>query len=167
MAGRKRKAGKRRPCGRLVQQELENRGGPVAARRALDHLLKAASDPAMGTVFGRMFLRHEISSSSFVAASRFASLRARADHALGLPARNPRALAFESTKGLSLNPENPEYTQEILKSFYEAEAVIGRGTVALAAIENVVIHDQELVGYERKLAFKWGLERLASYWRLT
>src|SRR5213595_1858830 len=133
--GRPRKSGRRKPCGRLVQDELENRNGLVTARRALDHILTLAADPAMATAFGRMYLRQEISAADYVAATKFAVLRAKVDRALGFPARNPKALAFGASRGLSHEHEDPDHTEAIVKAFDDAEAAIGLRSAALSAIE--------------------------------
>lgn len=165
--GRNRKPGRRKPCGRLVQDTLENRGGVVAVRRLLDHLLVVADDPAIATVFGRMYINREISAAAYNAACKFAVLRAKADHALGIPARNPKALAFGEAGGLSLAHEDAEYTASIVAAFDAAEIAIGLGTLALSAVEDVVIYDQQLVGYAQKLALKAGLGKLVVHWQLS
>lgn len=165
--GRNRKPGRRHPCGQLVRDELENRAGLVTARRALDHMLKLAADPAMATAFGRMYIRQEISTAAYVAATKFAVLRAKADRALGIPARNPRALVFGAAHGLSHEHEDPEHTEAIVKAFDDAEAAIGLRSAALSAVEDIVVYDHELVGFSQKLAFKAGLEKLVNHWRLA
>lgn len=163
---RPRKPGRRKPCGRLVQDELENRTAPVTIRRALDHMISHAIDPAMATAFGRMYVRHEITAADYVAASKFAVLRAKADRALGLPARNPRALAFGAAHGLSHENEDPEHTNACVKAFDDAEAAIGLRSAALSAVEDIVVYGCEVVGYAQKLAFKAGLHSLVRHWRL-
>jgi hypothetical protein len=163
---RPRKPGRRKPCGRLVQDELENRAGVVAVRRVLDHMLVLAADPAMATAFGRMYLRKEISAAAYVAATKFAVLRAKADRALGVPARNPKALAFGAAHGLSHDHEDPEHTQAIVQAFDDAEAAIGLRSAALRAVEDIVVYGNEVSGFAHKLALKSGLHSLVRHWRL-
>lgn len=167
IVGRHRKNGRRKPCGRLVQDELESRSGPVHARRALDHLLKNAGDAAFGTTIGRLFVRHEISAAAFNAACKYAVLRARADRAMGLPARNPKALQYEAARGLSLIADDPEREIEAVAALDKADAVVGLHSKELSALLDVVVYDETPHDYAHKLAMKAALEKLVAHWRLV
>lgn len=156
----------RKPCGRILQDELQDKAAPAALKRMLDHMLLAVTDSKFGTVLGRMAIQREITPPQFIAGQRFATLRAKADHALGVPARNPKALSFEIGGGLSLVADDPDRDLAIVRALEEAEIAIGVHSRELSALEDVCIYDIHPDTYEVKLAFKSGIARLANHWSL-
>lgn len=163
-AGRKRKSGRRYASGDIVRELLENKSGPTQIKRMFDHLLRSARDPALGTPMGRMFLEGFITPAEYNAGIKFALLRAKADRAMGVPARNPRALDYNhGLGGRSLVIDDPEYEQALVAALDDVEIAIGG---ALSAVYRVVVSDEMPAGYDEKLRCKEGLAKAAAHWRL-
>lgn len=166
--GRKRKEGSRYPSGDLVRDALEDRAGPAQVKRMRDYLLRSARDPALGTPMGRMFLDGFLDAAEYNAGIKFAFMRAKADRAMGIPARNPKALDYNhGLGGRSLVVDDPDYETAIVDAFDAVEAAIGLHSRELLAVQHVAIYDDEPDGYEQKLAFKAGLVRAVAHWRLA
>lgn len=160
LPGRKRKQGERRN-GRIVRNERAQ----SITRRLLDSAFLRSHDAAFGTVFGRMLLEGFLQPEHFDAASRFGISRARADMALGVPPRNPRALQYEyASRGRSSLVDDEEREKRAIEHFDKAEAAIGLGSAELSAVEDVVIYDQLPANYSAKLACRDGLTRLVVHW---
>jgi hypothetical protein len=165
--GRKRKSGKRYSSGDLIRAGLEDRRGPMLLKRIFDNMLKDARDPALGTPIGRMLREGFISFAEYNAGVKFAFLRARADRAMGVPARNPKALKYEhGIGGRDLTLDDPEAERAIVDALEALESAIGPHSMALIAMYQVVIEEQEPCGYLEKIAVRAGLNVAAGHWGL-
>jgi hypothetical protein len=75
--GRKRKPGKRYPCGKLTKQQLEMDAMSTvidARRRHFGVTAKQAKDDRLGTALGRLAFRELISETQYQAGVAFAQL---------------------------------------------------------------------------------------------
>lgn len=165
MAGRKRKNGDRKPCGRLTQI-LEDRRTPALATRARDAALAGMIDQHWGSPIGQLFLRKEISAVQFDAASKYAHLRAASDKEQGLPFRAARAINYAALKIRTSADENTG-NKTVIDACKEAEQAVGKNTEALKALQMVVIEEAWPAGYEQRRALIIGLDRLCIHWGLT
>ena len=91
--GRKRKAGPREPNGRIVRAGRAPAPPPVALARIRAGLIKAANDPALGTVYGIMYLQGEITPEQYGAATTLDA--ARAAYQRAIDARPLRSASLE------------------------------------------------------------------------
>ena len=94
--GRKRKAGKRYPCGKRTRAETEKdiMGTAIEARQ-LHHgvTAKQARDERLGTAFGRLAWHGTISTAQYEAGREFGELYRRHHMMMGLPLPSPRSIA--------------------------------------------------------------------------
>ncbi len=94
--GRKRKPGKRYPCGKRTRQELEKDAMSVAIdarRRHFGVTAKQAKDERLGTALGRLAFREMISETQYQAGVAFAQLYRDHHATVGLPSPSPRSVA--------------------------------------------------------------------------
>ena len=94
--GRKRKPGKRYPCGKRTREETEKEAMSTvieARRRHLGVTARQARDEKLGTALGRLAFRELISEEQYQAGLAFGQLYHRHHAAQGLPMPNPRSVA--------------------------------------------------------------------------
>ena len=129
--GRKRKPGKRYPCGKRTRQELEKDAMSVAIaarRRHFGVTAKQAKDERLGTALGRLAFREMISETQYQAGVAFAQLYRDHHATVGLPSPSPRSVA-----GLLINegifgasPSEPvlEVIEKVKRRFADATSVL-------------------------------------------
>ena len=129
--GRKRKPGKRYPCGKRTRQELEKDAMSVALdarRRHFGVTAKQAKDERLGTALGRLAFRELISETQYQAGVAFAQLYRDHHATVGLPSPSPRSVA-----GLLINegifgasPSEPvlEVIEKVKRRFRDATDVL-------------------------------------------
>ena len=125
--GRKRKAGKRYPCGKRTRQELEKDAMSVAIDARSHHFgvtAKQAKDERLGTAFGRLGFRELISEKQYQAGIAFAELYRQHHTVLGLPSPSPRSVAGlltnEGIFGASLSEPVLEFVEKLKRRFNAA-----------------------------------------------
>ncbi|MCA3574651.1 MAG: hypothetical protein IOC86_12100 [Aestuariivirga sp.] len=94
--GRKRKPGKRYPCGKRTRHELEKDAMSVAIdarRRHFGVTAKQAKDERLGTAVGRLAFRELISETQYQAGVAFGQLYRDHHATVGLPSPSPRSVA--------------------------------------------------------------------------
>ena len=94
--GRKRKPGKRYPCGKRTKQQLEMDAMSTvidARRRHFGVTAKQAKDERLGTALGRLAFREMISETQYQAGVAFAQLYRDHHATVGLPSPSPRSVA--------------------------------------------------------------------------
>ena len=94
--GRKRKPGKRYPCGKRTREETEKEAMSTvieARRRHLGVTARQARDEKLGTALGRLAFRELISEAQYQAGLAFGQLYHRHHVAMGLPSPTPRSVA--------------------------------------------------------------------------
>lgn len=166
-AGRKRKAGKREPNGRLLRA-LADRTSIAGTVKDLAIIARERLDPALASPLGRLLRLGEIRASEYDAGLKYRALRAGCDRALGLPGRHPSGLDLNAARGLSMLSagQDPENDKAIVRAFYAAEEAIGRGSKKLAILQAVVLYDDSPTTHEQKLALKESLGKLVKHWGL-
>jgi len=95
-AGRKRKPGKRYPCGKLTKQQLEMDAMSTvidARRRHFGVTAKQAKDERLGTALGRLAFRELISETQYQTGVAFGQLYRDHHVMVGLPSPSPRSVA--------------------------------------------------------------------------
>lgn len=95
-AGRKRKPGKRYPCGKRTRHETERDAMSTvieARRRHFGVTAKQAKDERLGTALGRLAFRELISETQYQAGVAFAELYQQHHAVFGLPSPSPRSVA--------------------------------------------------------------------------
>jgi len=94
--GRKRKLGKRYPCGKRTRQETERDAMSTvieARKRHFGVTSKQAKDERLGTALGRLAFRELISETQYQAGVAFAELYRQHHAVFGLPSPSPRSIA--------------------------------------------------------------------------
>lgn len=118
--GRKRKIGPREPNGRIARTERQDGPAPVVVARIRAGLLKAATDPALGTVYGAMMLRGEITPEQYEAAKAL-------DHAL---AGYRKAIGARPLRSAALEPSGRAAEADPFSEAGEVAAARDRASVA-------------------------------------
>ena len=96
--GRKRKAGRRHPSGKLVQPNARESQRDVMAtalearQRHYGVSARQAKDERLGTPLGRLAFAGKVSPAQFAAGELFAELLARHRAVMGYPPRHPRSV---------------------------------------------------------------------------
>ena len=91
--GRKRKPGKRYPCGKLMREETEREAMSTvleARKRHYGVSIQQARDERLGTALGRLAFRGLISDLQYQAGLAFAELYQQHNVTVGLPMPSPR-----------------------------------------------------------------------------
>jgi len=94
--GRKRKAGKRYPCGKRTRAETEKDIMETAIEARQRHYgvtAKQAKDERLGTAFGRLAWQGMITTAQYEAGREFGELYRRHHMVMGLPLPAPRSVA--------------------------------------------------------------------------
>jgi len=94
--GRKRKSGKRYPCGKRTSAELEKDVMQTAIEARQRHFgvtARQARDERLGTAFGRLAFHGLISDEQYRAGLAFAELYRHHQLTMGLPVPSPRSVA--------------------------------------------------------------------------
>jgi hypothetical protein len=94
--GRKRKPGKRYPCGKRTRQETERDTMSTvieARKRHFGVTAKQAKDERLGTALGRLAFREFISETQYQAGVAFGQLYRDHHATVGLPSPSPRSVA--------------------------------------------------------------------------
>ena len=94
--GRKRKSGKRYPCGKRTRNETEKDIMETAIEARQRHFgvtAKQARDERLGTAFGRLAWHGTITTAQYEAGREFGELYRRHHVVMGLPLPSPRSAA--------------------------------------------------------------------------
>ena len=181
--GRKRKAGRRHPCGKLVQPGKTETMREVTAtvldarQRQYGVTARQAKDERLGSAIGRQAFAGTITVEQLAAAELYGDLMARNRAVMGLPPIHPHSatglLLDEGIFGRSLTEYDPDYVEKIRKraaaailmlrtADHEASATTGRRPSML--VHAVVCYEVDAAGWGdadlRNLAH--GLEALVT-----
>lgn len=123
--GRKRKAGRRHPCGKLVQpgkaETLREVSATVldARQRQYGVTARQAKDERLGSAIGRLAFAGKIKAEQLAAAELYGDLMARNRAVMGLPPIHPHSasglLLDEGIFGRSTAELDPDYVEKIRK----------------------------------------------------
>lgn len=129
--GRKRKPGKRYPCGKRTRNEIERDAMSTvieARKRLFGVTTKQAKDERLGTALGRLAFRELISEKQYQAGVAFGELYHAHQILMGMPSPSPRSVA-----GLLINegifgasPSEPvlEVIERVKRRFADATSVL-------------------------------------------
>lgn len=181
--GRKRKAGRRHPCGKLVQPGKAETMREVTAtvldarQRQYGVTARQAKDERLGSAIGRLAFAGKITAEQLAAAELYGDLMARNRAVIGLPPIHPHSatglLLDEGIFGRSLTEYDPDYVEKIRKraaaailmlrtADHDAIATTGRRPSML--VHAVVCYEVDAAGWGdahlRNLAH--GLEALVT-----
>ena len=130
-AGRKRKAGKRYPCGKRTKHQLEMDAMSTAieARKKLFGVTsRQAKDERLGTALGRLAFRELISEMQYQAGVAFGELYHRHQTLMGMPSPSPRSVAGllinEGIFGASPSEPALEVIEKVKRRFADATSVL-------------------------------------------
>ena len=121
--GRKRKAGRRHPCGKLVQPGKAETMREVTAtvldarQRQYGVTARQAKDERLGSAIGRLAFAGKITPEQLAAAELYGDLMARNRGVMGLPRIHPHSAAGlmldEGIFGQNTNVHEPEFVERI------------------------------------------------------
>lgn len=181
--GRRRKAGRRHPCGKLVQpgkaETLREVTATVlnARQRQYGVTARQAKDERLGSAIGRLAFAGKITAEQLAAAELYGDLMARNRAVMGLPPIHPHSasglLLDEGIFGRSLMEYDPDYVDKIRKRAAAAilmlrtadhDAVAATGRRPSMLVHAVVCYEVDAAGWGdadlRNLAH--GLEALVT-----
>ena len=157
--GRKRKPGKRYPCGKRTRQELEKDAMSVALdarRRHFGVTAKQAKDERLGTALGRLAFREFISETQYQAGVAFGQLYRDHHATVGLPSPSPRSVAGmlinEGIFGASPSEPVLEVIEKLKRRFGDAtdaldvcdrEQRMSRGRRPTLLVHRVICTDED------------------------
>lgn len=137
---------------------------PAEIRRITEAAQRSASDPNLGTPYGRLFLTGILTREQMSAATRVSTLRALHDRAAGLPSRNTAAIDYNATRGISLiSDQDPARDARIITAYRDLVDALAPHPRAWSAVELVVLDEREPAGWEDRLYLRDGLT-LAWVW---
>ena len=123
--GRKRKAGRRHPCGKLVQPGKAETMREVTAtvldarQRQYGVTARQAKDERLGSAIGRLAFAGKITAAELAAAELYGDLMARNRAVMGLPPIHPHSatglLLDEGIFGRSITEYDADYVEKIRK----------------------------------------------------
>ncbi|MFN4140273.1 hypothetical protein [Aestuariivirga sp.] len=129
--GRKRKPGRRYPCGKRTREETEREAMSTvieARRRHFGVTAKQATDERLGSALGRLAFRELISEKQYQAGMAFAELYKHHHGVLGLPAPSPRSIAGllinEGIFGGSVGEPDGSVVQRLRRRFNDATGAL-------------------------------------------
>ncbi len=166
--GRKRKPGKRHPCGDLVDKDIDPKviAFPMPHRQGVPEKLR--HDPKAGTEFGVLNLTGVISDDQFDAGERYASDVARyRSIILSAPKESPPSIAGFSEPRSGSSVVSEEIAERIRATFDDAfEALNAKGNRVLRIVNRAAVHNQRL---EREYwpTLRIGLDALHVHYFLT
>ncbi len=164
--GRKRKAGRRHPCGKLVQPGKAETMREVTAtvldarQRQYGVTARQAKDERLGSAIGRLAFTGKITAAELAAAELYGDLMARNRAVMGLPPIHPHSatglLLDEGIFGRSLTEYDPDYVEKIRKraaaailmlrtADHDASATTGRRPSML--VHAVVCYEVDAAGW--------------------
>ena len=129
--GRKRKPGKRYPCGKRVREETEREAMSTvleARKRHYGVSIQQARDERLGTALGRLAFRGLISDLQYQAGLAFAELYQQHNVTVGLPMPSPSSvtglLVNEGIFGSSPSEPVLEVIDNVKRRYAEATAAL-------------------------------------------
>ena len=181
--GRKRKGGRRHPCGKLVQPGKAETMREVTAtvldarQRQYGVTARQAKDERLGSAIGRLAFAGKITAEQLAAAELYGDLTARNRAVMGLPPIHPHSatglLLDEGIFGRSLTEYDPDYVEKIRKRAAAAllmlrtadhDAIAATGRRPSMLVHAVVCYEVDAAGWGdadlRNLAH--GLEGLVT-----
>lgn len=185
--GRKRKAGKRHPSGKLVQpRRAESQSdimGTVLDARQRHYGIGArqARDERLGTALGRMAFAGKITADQFAAAELYGELIARRNAVMGLPSEQPRSvtglLINEGIFGGGTPEPDPELVEKIRRQAAGAALMLrtcdqdmqgGAGRRPSVLVHLLACHDVEALRWSAADLHNLclGLEALCRFFRI-
>jgi hypothetical protein len=168
--GRKRKPGKRYPCGKRTRNEIERDAMSTAIearKRLFGVTTKQAKDERLGTALGRLAFREFISEKQYQAGVAFGELYHAHQILMGMPSPSPRSVA-----GLLINegifgasPSEPvlEVIERVKRRFADATSVLdacdreqrmSAGTRPTLLVYRIICTDQD--------AMRWAEEDIGN-----
>ena len=166
--GRKRKAGKRHPSGKLVQPGAAETQREVMAtvlearQRQYGVTARQAKDERLGSAIGRLAFAGKITAEQLAAAELYGDLMARNRGVMGLPRIHPHSAAGlmvdEGIFGKNTNVHEPEFVERVRRraaaailmvrtSDGDAPASTGRKPSALVHV--VACYDTDAAAWSR------------------
>jgi hypothetical protein len=164
--GRKRKPGKRYPCGKLTKQQLEMDAMSTvidARRRHFGVTTKQAKDERLGTALGRLAFRELISETQYQAGLAFGQLYRDHHATVGLPSPSPRSVAGllinEGIFGASPSEPALDVLEKLKRRFNDANSVLdacdreqrmSAGRRPTLLVYRVICTDQEAMSWSEE-----------------
>ncbi len=121
--GRKRKAGRRHPCGKLVRASVGETQREIVAtvlqarQRHYGVTVRQAKDERLGTALGRLAFAGKITADQYAAGEMYGEIMARNRTVMGLPMDQPRSvtslLINEGIFGGSAPDHDPDFVEKV------------------------------------------------------
>lgn len=143
---------------------------PATIRRMRDAALDAVADARFGHELGRLALREMVTPGAGISAMqesvgmRYAELRSRWRHAIGLRPATAQAQDVSRVHGLGVDVD-PDKVAALEAAMREADEALGAPASRIRrAVEIVCDRDSVVVGHQMLLDLRAGLDVLARLW---
>ena len=164
--GRKRKSGKRHPCGKLARPSTGETQADVLAtvvearRRQYGVTARQARDERLGSALGRLAFRGLITADQYSAGQVYAATMGRYRAIMGLPIDQPRSvmalLINEGIFGGGDKEHDPELVEKVRRQAASVQLMLrscvcapgcGAGRAPIDLVHRVVIGDEDASGW--------------------
>ena len=164
--GRKRKSGKRHPCGKLVRPSAGETQREIMAtvvearRRQYGVTARQARDERLGSALGRLSFRGIINADQYSAGQLYSAIIGRYRAIMGMPMDQPRSvtalLANEGIFGGVAGDHDPELVEKVRRQAAslqlmlracDREPVSHVGRMPSALVHRVVIGDEDAAAW--------------------
>ncbi|OYW88234.1 MAG: hypothetical protein B7Z20_03040 [Sphingobium sp. 32-64-5] len=175
--GRKRKAGRRHPCGKLAPPSVGETQREVVAtvlearQRHYGVTVRQAKDERLGTALGRVAFAGKITADQYAAGEMYGEIMARNRAVMGLPMDQPRSvtglLINEGIFGGGSPDHDPALVEKVRRrADHDAPGTIGRKPSIL--VHAVVCHEAEASNWSAAdiINLGHGLDALCRLFRI-
>ena len=164
--GRKRKSGKRHPCGKLVRPSTGEIQADVLAtvvearRRQYGVTARQARDERLGSALGRLAFRSLITADQYSAGQVYATTMGRYRAIMGLPTDQPRSMmALLINEGIFASGDvvhDPDLIEKVRRQAASVQLMLrscgcapgcDAGRAAIDLVHRVVIADEDASGW--------------------
>lgn len=179
-------------CGKLKPKAKPEIASPAVVQRILDMALRGATDPAIGSVLGRLRLADHITTKQMSAGMRYAEMCAEHDRIKGIPRRTAASPSYQAGVGRAGGGDaedeaiiaellrNGGNVRELAKSNarmrvlvrivvqHEAaqKALLQAGERAWRLVRSAAIYDEPINAWDRPHLVR-GLDALLAHFDLT
>lgn len=164
--GRKRKSGKRHPCGKLVRSSVGETQADVLAtvvearRRQYGVTARQARDERLGSALGRLAFRGLITADQYSAGQVYATTMGRYRAIMGLPTDQPRSMmALLINEGIFASGDvihDPDLIEKVRRQAASVQLMLrscgcapgcDAGRAAIYLVHRVVVADEDASGW--------------------
>lgn len=164
MVGRPRKAGRRKPSGRLAQTYVNPKAQAASQPHRRGVVRRFREWPEAGSEFGRSMIRGAITPAQYAAGMRYAELVVAFCAVYDVPSPHPHSIDLTRV-GASQGREMPPDVAEKIKADYNAAFVAcrGAGNRAQRIVKDCAVLDRRIGDFASLALLRSGLDALVHH----